>query len=261
MSGVPAEDVALINGRHILKSDFIAQTQVETALPFDQTTKEQRVKVLNEMVDEELLVQRGLETDLAASDADVRAAEVQGVQLQVDADVLAQQPSDEQLQAYYIAHKDKYSGEGIMAMRDLVIHPDENLTPDQAMAKVKQAADAFRKGNGSDDVAATFGFKDSGKIERGDLFDFAVKIKLSPALYAAAQKLSARQTSEPILEAGNIHLLLMEKREAPAERSFADAKDAVVQDYKKEEQTRVETANLAYLKGKADIQLAPEYRQ
>ncbi len=260
VSGVPAEDVALINGRHILRSDFIAQTQVETTLPFDQTTKEQRLKVLNEMVDEEILVQRGLEVDLAASDPDVRAAEVAGVQLQVDADVLAQQPSDEQLQAYFTAHKDKYSAEGIMALRDLIIRPEEALSAEQAAAKEKEAADAFRKGRDSDDIAATFGLKDSGKLERGDLFDFAVKIKLSPALYAAAEALSTRQAAGPIVEAGNVHLILMEKHDAGLVRSFAQARDAVMQDYKKEEQTRVENANLKYLKGKADIKLAPEYR-
>src|SRR5258705_3272491 len=197
VSGMPAEDVALINGRHILRSDFIAQTQIETALPFDQTTKEQRLKVLNEMVDEEILVQRGLEVDLAASDPDVRAAEVTGVQLQVDADVLAQQPSGEQLQAYYTAHKDKYAAEGIMALRDLIIHPDESRSADQAMAKAKKAAEAFRKGRDSDDIAATFGLKHSDKLYSGDLFDFAVKIKLTPALYAAADQLSSRQASEP----------------------------------------------------------------
>jgi len=93
-----------------LRSDFVAQTQVETAMPYDQTTKEQRLKVLGEMIDEELMVQRGLEVDLAASDPDVRAAEVAGVQLEVDADVLAQQPSDEQLESYFNSHRDKYGG-------------------------------------------------------------------------------------------------------------------------------------------------------
>jgi len=260
VSGVPAEDVAMINGRHILRSDFVTQAQIETALPFDQTSKEQRLKVLNEMIDEELLVQRGLEVDLAASDPDVRMAEVNGVQLQVDADVLASQPSDQQLLAYYNAHKDKYAGEGIMALRDLVIRSDDNA-PDEALAKAKQAAEAFRKGGESDNIAATYDLKDSGKIERGDLFDFAVRIKLSPELYAAAQKLSAHQASDPIKEGTDIHVLLMEKHEAPPARSFAEARDAALQDYKKDEQTRVENANLRYLKGKADIQLAPEFRQ
>jgi hypothetical protein len=92
------------------------------------------------------------------------------------------------------------------------------------------------------------------------LFDFAVKIKLSPALYAAAEALSTRQAADPIVDAGNVHLILMEKHDPGAVRSFAQARDAVLQDYKKEEQTRVENANLKYLKGKADIRLAPEYR-
>ena len=105
------------------------------------------------------------------------------------------------------------------------------------------------------------GLKDSGKLDRGDLFDFAVRIKLSPALYAAAQKLSNHQASDPIEENGELHVLLMDKRQAPPERSFAEARDAVLQDFKKDEQTRVENANLTYLKSKADVQLAPEFRQ
>ena len=258
--GVPAEDVALINGRHILRSDFIAQTQVETALPYDQTTKEQRLKVLQEMIDEEILVQRGLEVDLAASDPDVRAAQVAGVQLEVDADVLAQQPSDQQLEAYFNAHRDQYAGEGIMALRDLIVQPNDMTTAEQARAKAKQAVEAFRKGTSSDDAAATNGLQDSGKLDRGDMFDFAVKLKLSPQLYAIASKLSAGQASEPVEDGGVTHVLFMEKRQAPAERTFADARDAVFQDYKKEEQARVEAANLQYLKSKADIQLAPEFR-
>ncbi len=261
ISGVPPEDVALINSRHILRSDFITQVQIETALPFDKTTRDQRQKVLNEMIDEELLVQRGLEVDLAASDPDVRMAEVNGVQLQVDADVLAQQPSDQQLETYYNAHKDKYAAEGIMALRDLVIKPDDNTTADQAKDKALKAAAAYRKGDTGDDVAATYSLKDSGKLDRGDLFDFAVRIKLSPGLYAAAAKLSNHQASDVIEENGEFHVLLMDKRQAPPERSFADARDAVLQDFKKDEQTRVENANLSYLKSKADIQLSPEFRR
>jgi hypothetical protein len=259
--GVPPEDVALVNGRHILRSDFITQIQLETSLPYEQTTKEQRQKVLKEMVDEELLVQRGLEVDLAASDPDVRAYMVAGVQLQVDADVLAQQPSDEDLDKYFKEHMDKYTGEGIMALRDFVVSRGSNETPvAQLVAKAKQAADAFRKGRDSDDIAATFGLADSGKIDRGDLFDFAVKIKLSPGLYAAATKLDARQASDPIEEDGNVHILLMEKRQRSTVHTLEDARDAVLADFKRDEQTRVETANLSYLKSKADIQVTPEYR-
>ncbi len=79
MKTFPPEDVALVNGRQILRSDFLTQTQVESGVTFEETTQAQRRKVLNEMIDEELLVQRGLEIDLAATDPDVRAAMVAGV--------------------------------------------------------------------------------------------------------------------------------------------------------------------------------------
>src|SRR5438874_1044216 len=83
-----------------------------------------------------------------------RMAEVMGVQLQVDADVLAQQPSDAELEAYYQAHKDKYAGEGIMVLRDLIIRPTRDMSEDMALGKAREAADAFRKGRESDDIAA-----------------------------------------------------------------------------------------------------------
>ncbi len=109
MRSFPAEDVATVNGRHILRSDFMTQIQVESGVPYAQASRAQREKVLGEMVDEELLVQRGLEVDLAATDPDVRAALVSGVNLQVDADIIAQQPTQEQLLAYYNQHIEKYS--------------------------------------------------------------------------------------------------------------------------------------------------------
>ncbi len=261
VSGVPSEDVVLVNGRHILRSDFLDQTEIETALPFAQTTQEQRMKVLNDMLNEELLVQRGLEIDLAASDPDVRLAMVTGVQVQVGADVLAQLPSDAQLQAYYDAHKDKYAGEGIMALRDLVLRKTEGESDDEVFEKAMKAAESFRKGDAPDNIAATLGMMDSGALDRGDLFDFAVKIKLAPELYAIVEKMKTGEASAPIAQADGIHVFLMEKRMAAEQRSFAEARDAVMQDFKREEQARVENANLTFLKSKADIQLAPEFRQ
>jgi hypothetical protein len=259
--GVPPEDVALVNGRHILRSDFISQVQIEASVPYEQATKEQRLKVLEEMVNEELLVQRGMEVDLAASDPDVRAYMVAGVQLQVDADVIAQQPAEEDLVKYFEANKDKYTGDGVMALRDFIVSHGEGDTKEKLLAKAKTAAEAFRKGRETDDIAATFGLTDSGKIDRGDLFDFAVKIKLSPTLFQAADKLAARQASEPIEEPdGNIHVLMMEKRQTSQVKVLDDARDAVLQDFKREMQTKVEEGNLAYLKSRADIQLAPEFR-
>jgi len=91
---VPPEDLALINNRPILRSDFMTQVQTQFTVPFAQSTPDERKKVLEDMVAEELQVQRGLEIDLSSFDPDVRAAMVAGVQLEITADVMAQQPSE-----------------------------------------------------------------------------------------------------------------------------------------------------------------------
>jgi parvulin-like peptidyl-prolyl isomerase len=256
----PPEDVALVNGRHILRSDFMTQVQVEAGTPFAQTTYNQRLKVLREMIDEETLVQRGLEVDLAASDPDVRTALVAGVNLQVDADVLAEQPSEAQLRAYYDKHIAKYSSDGVMAVRDMVMPIGSGAAAD-AIKRAQQAADEIDKGAPLAPVMARYGLKDSGQIDQADNFDFAVKVKLGDELYAALSKVMPGQVSTPVQRPDGIHIVLLTKRIASVKLDYAKAADNVWQDYKRDRRDQMERANLKYLEGRADIELAPEFRK
>ena len=256
----PPEDVATVNGRHILRSDFITQTQVEAGVPFAQTTHAQRLKVLHEMIDEETLVQRGLEVDLAASDPDVRTALVAGVNLQVDADVLAEQPTDAELLAYYNQHIAKYSSDGVMAVRDLVM-PIGTGTADNAIKQAQAASAEINSGAAVAQVMAKYGLKDSGQIDQGDNFDFAVKVKLGEDVYANLNKLKPGQATPPTQRPDGIHITLLTKRIASVKLDYAKAADNVWQDYKRDKRDRMERANLKYLEGRADIVLAPDFRK
>ncbi len=256
----PPEDVALVNGRQILRSDFRTQTQIEAGVPFDQTTQAQRQKVLNEMLNEELLVQRGLEVDLAASDPDVRAAMVAGVDLQVDADVIAQQPTQAELLAYYNQHIDKYSSDGVMRVVDLAM-PIGTGKVEDAVAKAQQASKEISSGASLAAVEAKYGLRDTGRIDPGDNFDFAVKAKLGPDIYAAVKDLMPGQASAPVKQPDGIHVVVVTKRIASVKLDFAKAQDEVWQDFKKDARDANERANLKYLKSRADIVLAPEFRK
>jgi hypothetical protein len=256
----PPEDVALVNGRPILRSDFRTQTQIEAGVPFEQTTSAQRRKVLSEMIDEELLVQRGLEIDLAASDPDVRSAMTAGVDLQVDADVISQRPTPQQLSDYYNRHIDKYSSDGVMRVVDLVM-PIGTGKVEDAVAKAKNATDELDKGATVDAVSAKYGLKDSGRIDHDDNFDFAVKAKLGPDIYAALRDLKPGQASAPVQQPDGIHVVALSKRVGSVKLDFARAQDNVWQDFKKDAREQNERANLKYLKSRAEIEMAPEFRK
>lgn len=262
---VPAEAVALVNGRQVLRSDFMTQAQTQFNVTFDQTTKEQRQQVLKDMVNEELLMQRGLDMDLPSYDPDVRAALVAGVELEVTADVLAQQPSDEELQAYYKEHQERYVGEGVMKVRDLLV-PADALQGDAARQRAQQLVTALRGGLKPDQALEKFAVRDSGKfldggkVDTGDIFEFAAKAKLGEALYAPVAPLKTGEVSEPVAAADGVHVFYMVEHHLPKQMTYEEAKDRVWTDLKTERQNKVKDNNLKYLRSKADILITPEYQ-
>lgn len=262
---VPPEAVALVNQRPILRSDFMTQAQVQFTLPFSQISAEQRRKTLDDMIDEELMMQRGLEIDLPSYDPDVRNALVAGVELEVSADALAQQPTQQELQQYYLAHAERYSSEGVMQLRDLVARRDPGLPAAAVRAAAGAAVAALRRGQALATVIKQYGlvdsgrFMDAGHVDTGDIFQFAVRAKLDDALYQAALALKDGECSDPIEDADGAHVIAMVRHQFPVAQSFEDAQNKVFADFKKATQDRVLQANLKYLHGRADILLSPEF--
>jgi parvulin-like peptidyl-prolyl isomerase len=261
---VPPEDLALVNNRPILRSDFMTQVQTQFATPFAQSTAEQRGKVLEDMLAEELQVQRGLEIDLPSFDPDVRSAMVAGVQLEITADVMAQQPTEQQLRGYYEVHKHKYVSEGMLRMRDLVAKSGAAATREQALATAQQAVTALRAGVPLDQVMQRYRLEDSGvlmdagHIDTGEIFEFAAKAKLGPNVYAAAATLQGGQVSDPIRETDGAHVVVMLEHRMPVQEDYPAAADKVWTDYKNDAQTRVREANVRYLRSRADILLSTD---
>jgi parvulin-like peptidyl-prolyl isomerase len=264
---VPPEAVALVNERQILRSDFMTQTQTQFVLPFAETTREQRHMVLEDMINEELMVQRGFEIDLPSYDPDVRNALVAGVELEVTADVLSQQPTPRELRAYYEQHKGKYSTEGVMQLRDLLVKTDASLPVAAAQTKALAAVTALRRGQSLDAVIKKFElvdsgrFMDAGRADTGDIFQFALRAKLDDALYQATLALHDGEVSDPVPESDGVHVIVMIKHRFPVQQTLEEASNQVWTDVKKEAQANVRTANLTFLRSRADIIVTPELAQ
>jgi parvulin-like peptidyl-prolyl isomerase len=260
--GIPAEAIATVNGRLILRTDFVTQVQTQFGASFAESSEAQRQRVLDDMIAEELMVQRGLDVDLASYDPEVRQALVNGVELQIFADVLARQPTTEQLADYYEKHKDKYVRDGIMQLRDLMIATTQQHTSNDALPVASKAAEALRRGTPLEDVMKEYGLRDSrrlldsGHIDTGDVFDFSAKARLDPKVFAVASRLNAGQTSAPIIAPDGVHVVVMLKRDPPRQRGFAEVSNEVWTDLKKEAQDQVRNGNLKYLASKADIKIA-----
>ncbi len=249
---VPPEDVALVNGQPISRSDLLSQLQTLYGVDLQHATTVQRRKVLNDMIREELFVQRARELDVASTDPEVRAAMVNSVELEIAADAITAQPSEAQLRAYYAAHRSRYASEGIMNLRDYVFP----LGEPRAAA---EAAEAFKSGPPTPALLARWGASDSGKVS-GEEFYFAAKIHLGEALFEAARDLPDGGVSAPIVRADAIHVLYMFKNTRPVPFDFAAARDQVLTDYRNDAIGHLRIGDEAFLRKRANILISDDVR-
>lgn len=260
ISAVPSGYVALVNQKGILTSDLITQTENETEKHFADTSAAERARVLREMIDEELLVQRALVLDLPETTTQVRQVMTEAVSAQVEAPLLAIEPSDAQLRAFYEQHRASYTSGGTMTLHDLLLHFGGYQNVDQSQAQAEtDAAEAvyqLRSGATLDYIMQHFGFVDSGRVDHGEQLEFAAKLHLSDELYQAASALSSGEVSDPVVDIDGIHVLVMDRREPPAAADFSSVRDKVYSDYRKAESARSRAQDLALLRSQAQILLA-----
>lgn len=245
---VPPEDVALVNQQPISRSDFLLQLQTLYGVDLQHATAVQRRKVLDDMIREELFVQRGKELDVASTDPDVRAAMVNAVELEIAADAVTSQPSEAQLRAYYDSHRARYASEGVMTVRDYVFPPGDA----QAAA---EAAEALRSAPPTPELLARWHASESRKAGDEEFY-FAARIHLGERLFDAARDLQDGGVSAPITGADGIHVLYMVKNSKPMPFDFGAARDQVLTDYRNDAIAHLRTGDEAFLRKRANVLIA-----
>lgn len=246
---LPAEDVALVNQQPIARSDYYLQLKALYNTDYEHATAEERKKVLDAMIREELFVQRGKELDVASVDTDVRVAMVNAVEQSIAADVIASRPSDDTLKTYYIQNRAVYSSEGWMTLRDLVFPPGSAASAEQALTS-RQNVDA---------VVARFGGKDSGRV-KGEEFYFAAQIHLGDSMFQAAKALANGTVSAPMPSPDGVHFLHMIDNHPPVPQSFEEARAKVLNDYQKAAIARLLSGDEQFLRKRANVLTADDLR-
>jgi parvulin-like peptidyl-prolyl isomerase len=253
---VPPEDIALVNQRPVLRSDFVTQLESETGETFEQTTRAEKLKVLDEMIKEELLVQRGLELDFAETDQATRNALAAAMDQQALAEATTSQPTEQQLRDFYEKHPAKYASDGILTVRHLVV-PLSGGTPEQRAQKAREVVSALRANSPVEEVIARFGVAEPRND--GDEFYFAARIHLGDTLFAQALKLKPGEVSEPEQQPDGLHIVKVLQDKAPVPLTFERARLQVLTDYKSAQQERLMAATMKFLRERSKILIATDY--
>ena len=249
---VPAEDVALVNQQPVSRTDYVALLQTLYGVDLSHATQEQRHKVLDDMIREELFVQRGKELDVASTDPDVRSALVNAVELEIAENAITSQPSEAALRRFFDSHQDRYVSEGVMRVKDLVF-------PAAALLELPSEPQALKQAISDAQTLAHLNGRDSART-KGEEFYFAAKIHLGDELFAAARDLADGSVSKPIQLADGIHVLDMEHNKRPVPFDFAAARTQVLSDYRNQAVDKLKLNGEAFLRKRANVLIAEDLR-
>jgi hypothetical protein len=249
---VPAEDVALVNQQPVSRADYIALLQTLYGVDLSHATPEQRHKVLDDMIREELFVQRGKELDVASTDPDVRSALVNAVELEIAENAITSQPSEAALRRFFDTHQDRYVSEGVMRVKDMVF-------PAAALRELPSGPQTLKQALSDAQTLAHLDGRDSGRT-KGEEFYFAAKIHLGAELFAAARDLSDGSVSKPIQLADGIHVLDMQHNKRPVPFDFAAARTQVLSDYRNQAVDKLKLSGEAFLRKRANVLIAEDLR-
>ncbi len=218
-------------------------------------TDQVRADVLERLIEEELLVQRGTEIGLMDSDRTVRKSIVNAMIAYVVADRSGHQPTDDELNAFFEENKVYFAKtERLRVKRLFVKKPDSDARPE----RLGEISARLAAGDPFDDVAAEL--SDPILPQVPDTLLPAAKLRdyLGPTLTDAAVTMEAGSVSRAIETSSGYHFLWVADVLKGAMPALDAVRDQVVSEYKRRSDDQALRDYLTWLKSEAEIIRLPQ---
>jgi len=254
---LPPGTVARVNGTSIRAEDYARSLDALARDRRDGVTTDDRRHVLDRMIDEELLVERGIDLGLVRRDARVRrdltAAVIDGAVTGHDDST----PSDAELAAFYDRERDFFARPGRLRVRQVWIRATSGS--DDAAAETRARAATARLRAGEDIAAVRAALGDPELAPPPDVLLPPAKLLdyVGPTALRTALELEAGAVSDPVRSATGFHVLQVVEREAAWIPPCKDIADDLLAEYRRRAGERSLRTYLDGLRASADVEVAP----
>ena len=243
---LPSDAAAVVGDRRIRRVDYqrvLAGVAGDLRSPVDETT---RRRVLDRMIDEELLVQRALELGLAVIDRRVRGELTSGLIDSIVAEVDGETPSDRDVARHYDANRDFFTRPGRLRARTLYFSQRRGDADPRgsALARADAARPRLLAGESVDAVERALADPQVSPVPDALLPASKIRDYVGPSVLEALLTLETGAWSEPIEAGGGVHLATTVDREPSIAPPLAEIEELVRQDLQRR---RGDDALRAYL--------------
>lgn len=242
--------VAWVDGRPIPREALERMRAVTTG----RRDAPDRARLVQRLVDEELLLQRGLALDLARSEGTARRAIVSAVIALATAEAEFETPDEATLRAFHAEAPERF-GSAPRVKLD-VLHVDVDPRPEaEAYARAAEIAGRLRAGEPRAEVRA-LADPAPRPIPSGSLPEAELPALLGAVPARALARVEPGGVSDPLRGPEGYHVVALDAREPGPPAPFDLVRDSVAATWRREQASRALEAYLEALRDEADVRIA-----
>jgi parvulin-like peptidyl-prolyl isomerase len=253
--GLPDGAVATVNGRAVRLEEYLRALSALASDRRDPIGEAEKRHVLDRLVDEELLVQRGLELGLAQHDRRVRGDLVSAVIQAVVSQSEAEEPTDAQVEAFYAENGDYFARSGRVFVQQVLVRASPARDEEEARARADEVAARLRAGEPFEAVDAALGDGQVAPVPADHLPLAKLREYLGPTATRAAQALAPGEVSDPVRSGAGYHVVRLVDREAGAVPPLAEIREEVRAELRRRAGDQALRSYLEELRERADLRL------
>ena len=227
---LPADAVASVNGVAIRRDDYLRALGAvagDRRAPIDDATKQ---RVLDRLIEEELLLQRGQTLGLVRRDRTLRA-ELVTATMGLLASSTAE-PSTDELRGFYDAHREYFTEPGRLRVRQILVRT-EGRPEDAARLRADDAARRLRAGEAFDVVRTALGDDDVAPLPDALLPAAKLREYVGETAMMGALERQVGDTTDPMRSSMGFHVLQVVERTPPWVPPFDDVVESVRVEYRR----------------------------
>jgi len=255
-AALPPGTAARVNGTAIQEADL---ERLLAGLASERRTAvgpEERARVLDRLIEEELLVQHALSLGLARSDRRVRADLVSSLLGALAAANDGWEPDSEAVARFYAENRDYFAGPGRLRVRQVFVAVD-GAGEEAARQRAERASGRLRAGEALEVVRAELGSAEIAPLPDALLPPAKLREYLGPSALLAALDLAPGQASAPVRSAQGWHVLVPVEREPGGAPPLAEIEAQVRAELRRREDDRALREQIDQLRAEADVEVAP----
>jgi len=226
-AALPKGAVASVNGTLLYAEDYQRLVEGVESDTREPASPELRRRVLDRMIDEELLVQRGVELGLIESDRRIRADITQAMIQSIVVETEDQKPEPDELRKFYEEEAGFFTQPGRVRAEQVFFRVRAQGDEAAVMEKASQAQQRLQAGEPLAQVRASLGDEEVSPIPDTLLPPAKLREYIGPTALRAVMELAPGAISAPVRSGMGVHVFQLVEREEPRVPPFEEVADQV----------------------------------